>query len=791
MRTHIRSIRVLVWTAVLAVLALVLAFVPLMGVLGFEFSFVMAIVGSLASIDLGAAFVRRLRMTECPPLERATDPARLLLSTVLRAALVNLALLALPLAIISLNAFRVRNCDWWFGIEAYALLPVLSSLAATTTGVLVGLATGERKKLSNALPFAIVLGSLLLALWTFYSEPPIFSYNIFAGYYPGSFYDEGVALGAPLYWSRLLQLAVLLLLASAAVALVDVPSLRIVLRSPRRPGGLRWRAMLVAVVSAVAAAVIWSDSAHLGFDIDAEDIQRELGGRYETDHFVIYFPPGGEIERDIETIAEEHEFRYAQVTRTLGVEVPKKIVSYYFATPEDKARLMGAKRVYMAKPWRNEIYLNHYPFPHPVLRHELAHVVAGVFGDPIFHVSVGTFLGLPIFFNVGLIEGLAVATDWPDRRTQMTPHQAVRAMMELGVAPPVDRIFSTGFLAFSSARSYTLAGSFVRFLLDTRGAARLRILYRSGGDFSSAYGESRQQLTAEWQAMLETIEMPPDAAEIVRERFRRPSIFARPCPHAIARQRERAAYLVGRGRLREAIATMQSVCSHDRGEPRHRLELARLLRRRGAVDEAELIFSEISANATSISSTLRAEALMQLASIAVERHDLDEAARVLEQAAGLPLDEDTERNVRARLFAVRHTGAAGAALRSFFWDVDQITGFDAVVLAARASEAIAAEPDLGMGYYLLGRVLRSRGAPADATRLLESALETGLPHPLLTRECARLLAASAYLADDPAALLRAVAVLTEPEQPLSTRLRGQDWRERIYWKRTGSLPPAE
>jgi hypothetical protein len=213
------------------------------------------------------------------------------------------------------------------------------------------------------------------------------------------------------------------------------------------------------------------------------------------------------------------------------------------------------------------------------------------------------------------------------------------------------------------------------------------------------------------------------------------------------------------------------------------------MRRHGSDEEAELIFSEIAADADSISSTLRAEALMQLTWLAMERRDLAEAARVLERAAALPLDEDTERNVRARLFAVRHPGDAGAALRSYFWEVSLITGFDVVVLAARAAEAIAAEPDLGMGYYLLGRVLRARGAPADTTRLLESALDNGLPHPLITRECARMLAASAYLADDPAALLRAVEVLTSPEQPVSTRLNGEDWRERLYWKRTGALPP--
>ena len=37
---------------------------------------------------------------------------------------------------------------------------------------------------------------------------------------------------------------------------------------------------------------------------------------------------------------------------------------------------MGAMRVYIAKPWRREVYLQLADFPHPVFAHELAHVVA-------------------------------------------------------------------------------------------------------------------------------------------------------------------------------------------------------------------------------------------------------------------------------------------------------------------------------------------------------------------------------------------------------------------------------
>src|SRR5690606_28872489 len=93
--------------------------------------------------------------------------------------------------------------------------------------------------------------------------------------------------------------------------------------------------------------------------------------------------------------------------------------------------------------------------------------------------------------------------DWPDHFTRaLTPHQSVKAMLELGFAPPIERLLSTGFFEFSSARSYTASGSFVRFLLDRHGIERLQRFYESGGDFSVAYDEAPEDLFAAWRRMI-------------------------------------------------------------------------------------------------------------------------------------------------------------------------------------------------------------------------------------------------------------------------------------------------
>ena len=53
MLAHWRSIRVLIWAAILLLFAIVLAFMPLMGVLGFEFAFVSSL-PLVAELDTGA-----------------------------------------------------------------------------------------------------------------------------------------------------------------------------------------------------------------------------------------------------------------------------------------------------------------------------------------------------------------------------------------------------------------------------------------------------------------------------------------------------------------------------------------------------------------------------------------------------------------------------------------------------------------------------------------------------------------------------------------------------------------
>jgi hypothetical protein len=107
-------------------------------------------------------------------------------------------------------------------------------------------------------------------------------------------------------------------------------------------------------------------------------------------------------------------------------------------------------------------------------------------------------------------------------------------MRQQKLAPDIRSLFrSDSFYRSSGPRAYTLAGSFLRYLADTYGKEKLRHLYQRG-DFLSAYQRSLDGLAADWESFLDTVPLDPAAVNQAFVRFRRGSIFARPCAHEVA-----------------------------------------------------------------------------------------------------------------------------------------------------------------------------------------------------------------------------------------------------------------
>jgi hypothetical protein len=759
-----RHLRLWIWLAIAGVVAIALWFVPLFDVLGFELAVVVAALGSLAGLDLGAAHARELQRERASVIDRSDEPARALargLSISIRRALI---VTAVPGVVAAAHGIWVPTCDWTFALKAYALLPLASAVLAAASGHAIAIVLGRSRIAAVASVIVPVVALIVAGLVRFYGEPPVFVYNPLIGFFPGNMYDENIVLGGALIWSRVEQLAVVVALACAVAARLDVPSYRVKLFAPRPQRNV---ALAAAAVAAFAiAGLLRADAGELGYAIDANEIQRVLAGTIETEHFTIHYAKTPDIERDIELIAADHEFRYRQVVDQIGEAPAGKLTSYYFADTEQKARWFGARNVEMAKPWRHEIYLDHRAFPHSSLRHEIAHAVAASFGDRWFGVAVKD----GVLFNPGIIEGLAVALDWPGNDGPLTPHESVRALELMGMRPALRDLLSIQFFEFSSARGYTTAGSFLRFLLESYGAPKLRALYHSGGDFDGAYGKSLGALETEWRAMIDAIELPKSVIEGTRERFRGGSVFSRPCPHAIAARRDEALGELSHGDRDKALALLRDVCAEAPDEPRNRLDLGGVLVTGDPFQraEAKAIWTTI-ADDDNVTTTLRAEAFEKLA-----RMVPDDRARLalIERARSLPLDGNERRQLDAEAFALSHDGAAGDALRGYFFST---IGAEPIRDAQHAADV---EPSLGFAHYLLGLQLSNAGDWPGAASELDLALDRGLPGPSFVRFAARRLAIAAYRTRDAAKLAHAIAALGGPDTNAVDHLLATDWQQR-------------
>jgi len=770
------------WIAIASLFGLGLGFVPLFGVLGLELSVATAVFATIMGVDVGSAIARALARMLPYEVTPSAHAGRTLARGALSAAGVAMAITVIPGGIAAARGLVVPTCDWWFGIETFVAMPLATAALAGAAGHAMGALVGPRRYLGAALahlPTVIVAGA---ALWRFHAAPPVYTYNAILGYFPGNMYDENVELGAALLWSRLEQLGWLVALLAVVATRFDVASYRARLRLPRG-AARRLGALAIAVVAGGGAVGLRSCGGELGFAIDAEDMETALGGRLETEHFVIFYSPTPEIVADLSLIAEDHEFRYAQVVAQLGVAPAGKLHSFYFADRDQKARLHGSRDVEMAKPWRREIYLDHRSFPHGSLRHEIAHAVASEFGDWMWGVAARRVLGLPLLVSPGLVEGLAVAVDWPAGYDRLNPHESVRVIQAMGKVPSISSLMGLAFFSVSSEQGYTTAGSFLRFLLDRHGAAKLRAVYHNGGDFEDAYGVPRSQLEAEWRAMLETIDIPASVVKASQERFRRTSVFVRPCAHAIAKRRQHAFETFAEGDRPHAVALMREVCGDAPEEPRYQLELGDFLHSGDDAEraEAKTVWNGLANDDEHVTSSLRAQAYERLARVAGSSGELDRARALVAAGRALPLDPNERRQLDAMGFALAHRGRAGDALRRYFFPApgDPAPSAPGGRMIEAALAAVAAEPELGFAHYLLGLQRASQSDWAGAATELERALGRELPGLPFVRNAARRLAIVAYRTGDRSKLAIATTTLSSSTMTTGDRLLAKDWQDRI------------
>lgn len=526
------------WAAVLALLAFLLCLVPMTNTLGYELGLFLSLAASLGSGHLAAIYPSRIRDQDA-----AFPGARFAALVIFGRALAHgVALLPIPLAIVLLNGLRVPPCNQYQGALFFALLPLSSTVLAAAFGTLCGLLAPGRRT-ASILWFALWVGSLALALRSFYSTPAVFVFGPFFGYYPGVLYDTLVQVDARLVTYRLVGCVHCALLLAACTAFLDPASLRL------RPGRIREKrkALLWLLVFAAASFGLHAAGPAIGHRIDRADLLEELpvhrkAGESLHLHFSERTPP-----ETVERLARDAAFSLRQVETFFDFDAEGRIDVFLFDSYKQKGELMGASSTNVAKPWRSEVYVTVGQVPHRVLRHELAHAVAAGFASGPFGIA-GAAGG--VWPDPGLIEGLAVAAQGP--RTDLTVHQWAAAMKRLELLPGLGSVFGLGFLDMAASTAYTAAGSFCSWVALEHGAGSLRSVY-GGASWKDATGSDLPALEKRWLEFLDGIELDRADLAAARLRFDRPSVIRSVCVHEVARLRDEAASLSGYGRDDEAI----------------------------------------------------------------------------------------------------------------------------------------------------------------------------------------------------------------------------------------------
>lgn len=690
---------VLTSLAVAVILALTLTFLPLVGTLGFEYSIFTAFIMAFISVFL-ASELANIELRSRIFGQRVSDRSSAIL-------LINFIILAVVYLIGLFSSLLKGDCYIREGTVFFLLIPAVTVFFSTSLGLLTGFVVKRRGFLLGAL---ILLAIIFYSLWKLYSGLPLFLYNPVIGFFPGPLYDEAV----PVTQTLVIYRAITVLWGVLFLLLLKVLN------------GISFqRARAFDFISFVVVILVliisYSYKNEIGFSYSRDYVKGEiLPGSLETENFIIYYDPGTHKAEYIDLIAEDHEWRYKQLSEFLNLDSGDKIRSYIYPDVDTRKKIVGAGETTIANPVHKEIHLIYDSFPHPILKHELVHVMAGDFGSDYLKISP----------KIGLLEGIAVAAAW--NGNGYTRHQWSKSIIENNMAPDIEDIIGFGFWYAPPRVSYTLMGSFSRYLIDTYGIENFKKLYKTG-DFT-VYAKSLGELSSEWREFLNGVYTPEDAMAIAESKFGEPSIFEATCPRRVA-----ALKTSGFKHFRDydyyrALKKFEEALGYNGGD-------AVLLNGLSYSNYYGGNYGQVAIPAETtehlppvdryILQNIRANALWQTGGRA-------KALTIFQTLRDKPLPEYLKRELDIKISAIRAGGVTEEKIREFFGTRQK------TVQVAALEELIRESPGYAPAYYLLGRMFFNNGQFDKALPYLTKARELGLGSEKLVLENLRILGITLY-----------------------------------------------
>lgn len=705
----------LVWAAGLGALGFVPGFAGPTYPLSIVVGVVLGIVGALSAAGAAA---RRLRVGEAKLPEVALASGMRASST----------LFVVAFGVAMVHGLRVGLCDFGGDTLRWLLGPGAGAVLAGVWGSVVGYLVPDRRLWRWALACGLPIVSYAVSFWRFYTTPMVFAFDHFVGYFAGTLYDTELGSLERLWTYRLASVGFGL----CGLWLLHGVSFR---------GGVRIRSPLSrsawGAAGALLAGVITARGPELGHYQTLTSIHATLHHTAESPRCLVRFGPGVP-EDHARLLAQECTAHVTELEGYFDVSAPAKTTVYLFQSAEQKSWFMGARHVYIAKPWREEIYIQALGFPHPVLRHELAHVVAGGLGRGPFRIAGGLFGLSP---DPGRIEGFATAAA-PSEEDPLTAWQWAAAMKRLGILPPLGNLFQLGFFGANSSTAYTVAGAFVEWVRETFGVSALKVWY-GGGSLEQATRSNPAELERRFVTALDAVALSDHELAAARARFDRPAVLARKCPYKVDAALAQGLGLVVAGECGDAQTILEEVLALDPQALRAELGLGQCAQTNGAFAAARVRYGNVATSAHT-NALFRAAALERLGDVAWQSAEHALASEHYSSARELLVEEERLRQLDVKMLALgAQDEQARRAVAAVFFGADG-KGALAVSTGLELGRWLEAS-DAPLAHYLVGKQLWAVGKWGEALVHLRRAGGAAELPPRVVREARRgtLIAACA------------------------------------------------
>ena len=366
-----------------------------------------------------------------------------------------------------------------------------------------------------------------------------------------------------------------------------------------------------------------------------------------------------------------------------------------------------------------------------------------------------------------------------------------------------------GFWGHAGSRSYLLAGSFVRFLVDTYGIDKFKGAFPTG-NFVKHYAKDLLALEAEWIKFLETVPLRDDDVAYATYRLKRQSVFEQVCAHEMAALRDTAWQAYYRKNFTTAMETFEVMLSD---EPDNLSTLWGLMYTAYRMLDYDKALSLATRIANKEDTRFSPEAMLLKGDIywlsgkyeqainaytAVEtEHETIERRRIKRMAAlsypdVVPVGWNTQLNG-----TVRENRSLRELLR-----VVLVEPKDSGEKMAYLLMCMQTEPDMWLAHLLAGELLHGEGARQSSNQYLHQAVvllekaqasDKGFPgtpsvqltpqqHQNLALEAWRTMGINAYHQRDYVNATEAFSRIAEDETlPLGTTLKAEEWKQRCQW----------